>query len=540
MTLRHSTTILLFTFALCAALALTGCSSADDGGEGGSGGDAAGTTGGGGTDATAPIPDGVVAGADGGLTFPDGAPFVPGEATTISAIQTEARGLSCDDDSFTLQEGISLAGVVVVTPRFEASANLHGYFLADPAGGPSSGIQLVVASAEQTNFQPGDILTLAGQSEEFFCMTQFRATEVRSTGRADVLPAPTDVPTGTLTSEAGEPFEGMLVRLRNVQVASGPSEHGEFTLDSGEIVDDTILRGEALALAPGMTLPELVGVVEFSFGSYKLNPRNANDIAGSGGPGPRPDVTVGADAPPQDAGPADDPGVVTDEGPHDAGPGPDAPVGDPTPMTIEAIQSGTNSTSCRSNSRDLMTENVVVEEAVVATAMFTEFTDDDPTRALKAFFVGDGDGGQHSGLFVTVTEASGISVAVGDRVRLVGDVDEFFCNTQLRARTVEVLGGDGAVAGPTDVTSDIFDDPAAGEPYEGVLVRIGGIAVTEVDAEHGVVTLDGRVEVDEQITGSLGLAVGDVLMSVQGYVRYAFGAHRMLPAVAGDVVKAGQ
>ncbi|MDP6946352.1 MAG: hypothetical protein QF464_19540, partial [Myxococcota bacterium] len=171
---------------LTLTLALFGCDSGDGGAvntqdtpEAGSSLDTGGGGGGGGGGTTdgGPIDDS----ATGTVTL-DG---------TIKSLQQTAEAAGCDEDAqypVTVDESVTVNSAVVTSPRFEVSDNLDGYYVCDGDQAEWSGIMMTIPTSENSNFQPGDVLTLSGELEEAWCNTQLgiEAGGWELTGTADV------------------------------------------------------------------------------------------------------------------------------------------------------------------------------------------------------------------------------------------------------------------------------------------------------------------------------------------------------------------
>lgn len=148
----------------------------------------------------------------------------------------------------------------------------------------------------------GDSITITGNVTEDFDVTQITNLTgppiVHSTGVA--LPAPVTVTTGTFGPTVGngnpaaEQWEGMLVRLNNVQVkdiAPTFADPTEFSVDDGtgpilvrrdgrhtysNVVADTI-SGKTI-LRVNDRISYLAGIMYFSFNRYKITPRTNSDF----------------------------------------------------------------------------------------------------------------------------------------------------------------------------------------------------------------------------------------------------------------------
>jgi hypothetical protein len=156
----------------------------------------------------------------------------------------------------------------------------------------------------------GDSITITGNVAEDFDVTQITNLTgpliVHSTGVA--LPSPVTVTTGTFGPTVGngnpaaEQWEGMLVRLNNVQVkdiAPTFADNTEFSVDDGtgpilvrrdgrhsysNVVADTITGKTILRVDDRISY--LTGIMYFSFNRYKITPRTNSDFGTITGVGP--------------------------------------------------------------------------------------------------------------------------------------------------------------------------------------------------------------------------------------------------------------
>jgi len=198
-------------------------------------------------------------------------------AATIPALQQLEKGLSCDgSQSFiNLQQGVSLTGLVVVSPKFSAGSTLDGYFVSDGVGGPYSGVELAVAKSLGTNFAIGAVLDVTGEAKEYYCMTEVQASEVNQTGTING-PVPVASLSYAALSADFEKYEGVLVELSGVKVGNAQPEHGAFDLEGGLNVG--VLFNHGVKPAANDVFATLRGVIVYSFSAYHLEPRSANDL----------------------------------------------------------------------------------------------------------------------------------------------------------------------------------------------------------------------------------------------------------------------
>jgi len=146
------------------------------------------------------------------------------------------------------------------------------------------------------------------------------------------------------------------------------------------------------------------------------------------------------------------------------------PPGAPATTAIYSVQ-GNGATS------PLAGQTVTVEGVV--TGDFQD-NDDDRSRDLAGFYIQsapDGDPATSDGVFVFDGDRPTVDTSIGDLVRVDGTVKEHFGETQIVARSVEVIGS-GAIQ-PTDIllpTPSVISNSddflvADLERFEGMLVR---------------------------------------------------------------------
>jgi hypothetical protein len=169
------------------------------------------------------------------------------------------------------------------------------FFAQEPEGGPWSGIGIFALNAKAGDpFQdlvPGDRVKVEGSFREYFGLTQIYATKITKTGTGapaapDIVPYPVLIATG---GSWAEPYEGVLVAVQNVGVINTkpdcPHDFGEFVVEGNLRVDDMAQLGYQAHL--GDIHGTLAGVMNFTFGNFKLEPRTVADLdlVHSGGSG---------------------------------------------------------------------------------------------------------------------------------------------------------------------------------------------------------------------------------------------------------------
>jgi predicted extracellular nuclease len=201
--------------------------------------------------------------------------FLYSEQTSIYDIQyTVSSGSDGTYPSPLRNQTVSVTGIVTAVNYLN-----NGFFISQPEGGAWSGI-FITDNARRVKL--GDKVSLEGDVYEQFGLTSIRnLRRLRVESSGNPLPTPTLITTDELaTSEA---FEGVLVQLNNVTIVGNSDKRGVLLIDDGSGVcrfADSFfsVAGDQLQMRVGEALTSVVGVVDYRFGEYRLNPRNNFDV----------------------------------------------------------------------------------------------------------------------------------------------------------------------------------------------------------------------------------------------------------------------
>lgn len=263
-----------------------------------------------GTDLTGPDPDewtlpdpggwkadGEELGEDGTLRPPwtDNAPEkvaeVEDDGTRIKDLQQSSDSLECQVlyGSMLVGIDIKLSKVTVTSPAYHyqfVGEKLDGFYVADPEGGPYSGIHATYATNSLPKLKPGMTVTLVGDHKEAFCFSIFNAKSILIESE-DEAPLPYMTTPEEILGDP-ESFEGVLVRLDKVEVTSANPDAAEG-LDKHEfevagqlrIGNDFELKYMTAgtdARKEGDVFEYVVGVLKFVDERYVVMPRFEADM----------------------------------------------------------------------------------------------------------------------------------------------------------------------------------------------------------------------------------------------------------------------
>lgn len=151
-------------------------------------------------------------------------------------------------------------------------------------------------------------------------------------------------------------------------------------------------------------------------------------------------------------------------------------------------------------------------------------------------------GAANSGIFVFTGGAP--TSTVGQLLRVSGTVDEFFNLTEITGPSIMTMGT-AAIPAPEVLSMATLTGGAATlEPYEGVLVTVGPVTVTNAAPPMGPgdmaptneFEITGGVRVDDQIFRIPAPAMGATYTSITGVLTYRNNAYKLLPRSAADAV----
>lgn len=162
-------------------------------------------------------------------------------------------------------------GQVIITSGTVTAVRSGGFYIQD-APGAWNGMYVYTST-----FVPalGDSVKFTAQVDEYNSLTELKSVASTSTiSSGNTLPDPLVL---TTTNFKNEQNESVLVRLENVNCVNANAGYGMWTVGNGSDtihVDDVMI---AFTPTAGVHY-NIVGIVDYSFGEWKLLPRTAADI----------------------------------------------------------------------------------------------------------------------------------------------------------------------------------------------------------------------------------------------------------------------
>ena len=200
------------------------------------------------------------------------------------------------DDASPLEgQDVTIQGIV--TAEFWGSGD-RKYMTVQDANGPWSGILCYEADgwddfswtdefgSSISGPGEGDAVTLTGTVNEYYNFTQLLDVSsgiVHPTSDGDLVILPLEI----LAGDVGESYESCLIELTGAMVSELPNDYGEWkfsTIDingGGTVMCDDKWDYFYFPILD-QELSSVIGVLDYSFGNYKLQPRLARDVVEQG------------------------------------------------------------------------------------------------------------------------------------------------------------------------------------------------------------------------------------------------------------------
>ncbi len=365
-----------------------------------------------------------------------------------------------------IEDAIVLESAVVTTAPYAilrsdtGTVALGGFFVQDEATTDAlarrySGILVTYYPNQLSGNLPdvGDVVRIEGLFKEFGQASgprqkQLQATFVSAIGTSNIEPVTISDPATLVSGEVAKAYEGVLVRLtdvtaikvRDIPGAGTSSIFGAFQVTGGLVISGSIFqyRARENETFSSITGPLRLGTAPFDSGIYQLMPRAATDVVST-----NPTTVVSSIVTLQDPNAPGRPEICFNQGNMTVGVCPRVELED---VVVTAV-GGYVSANLR--------------------AMFVQ----DPTVA----------DGRYAGVKVVYGRDRMDVPAVGARLRLRGEAIAYFRGMQIQGPNWEANGMPNMELQPLVVQPSAIAATETPEmnPYEGVLVQINDVTVTE-------------------------------------------------------------
>ncbi|MCB5276479.1 MAG: hypothetical protein LHW62_02050, partial [Candidatus Cloacimonetes bacterium] len=160
-----------------------------------------------------------------------------------------------------------------------------GFYMADPGGGPWSGLY-VYGRNSAAQVSVGDEIIATGDIIEYSGLTELSLpTNIQIISNNNPVPAAIDLTTAQVpyNNRISEQWEGVLVSIYDLTVTSTPDSYGQWKVSSGNavsMIDDIFFNiAAATTINIGDTWHKITGIVDqHTAAGYKLNPRSMQDM----------------------------------------------------------------------------------------------------------------------------------------------------------------------------------------------------------------------------------------------------------------------
>ena len=202
-----------------------------------------------------------------------------------------------------MQQGnVNVGDTVTVDALVISPEDTYGFFLVDTDlhnanGGKWAGVWVFNDSDVLTNVVTGDGVTVTGTVDEWLPSGDYgsrgdgtttelvlaAATDVTVNTQSNALPLAVLVTIADLADDdTAESYEGSLISLAD-GIYAGELSYGEWSLEDSDgnalAVDDKFYDPDRSDWVEGSTSVEVTGLLDYSYGNFKLQVRDANDVA---------------------------------------------------------------------------------------------------------------------------------------------------------------------------------------------------------------------------------------------------------------------
>jgi hypothetical protein len=333
---------------------------------------------------------------------------------------------------------VTLNGLIVTSTKFKSSNGWQAVFVSDQAGGEWRGVTARFRDSA-VNYAPGEIVNVAGKWENYKAQGAARGADqineavITKTGQTAPAPDPVDISDAADIAANGSrelALYSVLVRLNDVTITKPADQYNEFEVNGKLIVDDLLKPqgGQWYSATCGDRLASMVGFAYYSYGAAKLVVRSKDDF-----------------------------GTVTPAQAESA--------------TASAVQQAASAPAGACISPKSFAT------LVATTQRFVESSNDAGVSLYGVFAADSANAAPWAAVKVVYPPSVFAGdIGLGQTITASGNIEEYFANTQVKARSVSIVTATPASVTPLNVTP-IELNGGSGEQYEGVLVRLANVEV---------------------------------------------------------------
>ncbi len=290
------------------------------------------------------------------------------------------------------------------------------------------------------------------------------------------------------------------------------------------------------ALVSLVTVGAVLAGTACNFTSTDTTDASASGTATDGG------TTAGTDGGGSTAGPTSDPTTTTT-------PTTTSPTTDPTATTTDGTSAGSSgggsttgvdlddATIYQIQGGEIPEGSIVTLKGVIVTS---------PTQEDKGImWIQEPDGGEYSGIavYMFADVVMGFAAKPGLVVDIKGEYTEFFGESQLKVTALAdvTIVGEGEPPAPEVVAAaDIATNGAKAEAYEGVLVQVENVKVTNPAADIGEFEVEGALRIGDFFLFpqmmSPKVAMDQLFTSIAGPLQFSYENFKVIPRTVADLV----
>ncbi len=418
------------------------------------------------------------------------------------------------------------------------NVSIRGFYVSEliPSALPYSGIYVFMKnSAEIGAFSPGDHIEVNGFYREYFGRSQVEVTSysVTKLGVATMpepaeISSPSKVSTPFIEDGAGwtpgpvhgmdaRKYQSVLIEVKDVEITNPNLGYGAFEITGNLAVDKQIYYYEKKR-DTGKKFDSVKGILIYAYDAYRIAPRKIEDLIEKEEELLLPDNDEEQERSDSDSD--------IEEG------------------IISKIQKG-----------EIEVNSEVSFESIVTAIVYNRNTHYEKT-SIKGLYVSEvvNQAVPYSGIYVFVYGTAGLNeFAVGDHLELKGTYKRFYGSSQIEAVKADIIKvGTAAVPepafidDPSKVSTPFFregenwipgaDNGEDAEKYEGVLIKVQDVEITNSNLGYGAFEITGHLAVDRQIHYYEGSRnKGTDFNFITGILIYSYGAFRIAPRNEEDL-----